>query len=58
MIENTVIENPALGVYVYKNTLKKDMDLVARLEKVMEENSGDWFKWSEAQVGDYQTMKD
>ena len=58
MIENTVIENPALGVYVYKNTLKKDMDLVARLEKVIEENSGDWFKWSEAQVGDYQTMKD
>jgi predicted 2-oxoglutarate/Fe(II)-dependent dioxygenase YbiX len=52
------VENPAIGVYIYKNALKKDMKLVERLEKVIEENSGHWFKWSEAQVGDYQTMKD
>ena len=58
MLENTVVENPALGVYIYKNTLSKDMNLVDRLEKVMNDNADEWFKWSEAQVGDYQTMKD
>jgi hypothetical protein len=59
-INEIKIENPANGVYIYKNTLNKELDLVSRLEKVMEDNSGagDWLKWSEAQVGDYQTMKD
>lgn len=58
MLENIVIENPTIGVYIYKNTLKKDMNLVGRLEKVIQENQDQWFKWSEAQVGDRQTMKD
>jgi predicted 2-oxoglutarate/Fe(II)-dependent dioxygenase YbiX len=58
MIEDVVVKNPALGVYIYKNTLSKEMNLVSRLEKVIEENQDEWFKWSEAKVGDYQTMKD
>jgi hypothetical protein len=58
MLENTVIENPAIGVYIYRNTLDKEMKLVERLENVIEDNQDEWFKWSEAQVGDYQTMKD
>ena len=58
MTSNHVIENPAVGVYIYKNTLNKEMNLVERLEKVIQDNGDDWFKWSEAQVGDYQTMKD
>jgi len=56
-INDIEIQNPATAIYVYKNTLNKGLDLVNRLEKVIEENSDDWFKWSEAQVGDYQTMK-
>lgn len=59
---NTDIQvvSPANGVYIYKNTLSKDLDLINRLEKVIEEKQSvePWFKWSEAQVGDYQTMKD
>jgi len=55
---NVSVENPALGVYIYKNTLSREMNLVNRLEKVIEENKDEWFKWSEAQVGDFQTMKD
>jgi len=58
MLENIVIENPAIGVYIYKNTLNKDMKLVERLEKVIEDNSNDFFKWSEAKVGYGKTMKD
>jgi hypothetical protein len=57
-MNNISVENPANGIYIYKNTLDKKMNLVERLEKVIEENQDSWFKWSEAQVGDYQTMKD
>jgi hypothetical protein len=59
-LANIIVENPANGVYIYKNTLNKELDLVNRLEQVMTDNEGknDWVKWSEAQVGDYQTMKD
>lgn len=59
---NTHIEvvSPATGIYIYKNTLNKDLNLVERLENVIKEQESvnPWFKWSEAQVGDYQTMKD
>jgi hypothetical protein len=58
MTRNLLVENPAIGVFIYKNTLDKDMNLVDRLEKVIQDNQDHWFKWSEAQVGDYQTMKD
>jgi hypothetical protein len=58
VLENIVIENPAIGVYIYKNTLKKEIDIVNRLEKVIGENQDEFFKWNEAQVGYGQTMKD
>jgi hypothetical protein len=54
---NYQIENPAIGIFVYK-AISKDLNLTQRLEKVIEENSGDWFKWQEALVGDNQSMKD
>jgi predicted 2-oxoglutarate/Fe(II)-dependent dioxygenase YbiX len=57
-MKNISVENPAIGVFIYKNTLDKEMNLVSRLESVIEDNKDEWFKWSEAQVGDYQTMKD
>jgi hypothetical protein len=57
---NIEVLNPANGVYIYKNTLNRELNLVQRLENAIEENKDKdpWFKWSEAQVGDYQTMKD
>lgn len=57
-INEIKIENPAPAVFVYRNTLDKSLNLVDRLEKTISENNDNWFKWSEAQVGDYQTMKD
>jgi len=57
-LSDVVIENPITGVYIYKNTLSKDLDLVNRLEKVIEDNGDDWFKWRVAMVGHQQVMKD
>jgi hypothetical protein len=57
-ISDLIIENPANGVYIYKNTLSKDLKLVERLEKVIAENNDDWFKWSFAMVGHQKIMKD
>ena len=57
-ISNINIENPAMGVYVYRNTLPKELDIVNRLEKAISENNDEWFKWSEALVGDRISMKD
>ena len=57
-IETTEIVNPSNGIYVYKNALNKDLNLVERLENVMSNNTHEYFKWSEAQVGDYETRKD
>jgi hypothetical protein len=57
---NLEILNPANGVFIYKNSLNKSLNLVERLENVISSNQDKdpFFKWSEAQVGDYQTMKD
>jgi hypothetical protein len=57
---NLEILNPANGVFIYKNSLNKSLNLVERLESAIKDNQDKdpFFKWSEAQVGDYQTMKD
>jgi hypothetical protein len=57
---NIEVLNPANGVFIYKNSLNKSLNLVERLENVINNNKNKdpFFKWSEAQVGDYQTMKD
>jgi len=57
-ISNVTIENPAMGIYIYRNTLPKELDIVNRLEKTIAENNDEWFKWSEALVGDRVSMKD
>jgi hypothetical protein len=57
-ILDVAIENPITGVYIYKNTLPKELDFVNRLEKVIEENNDDWFVWRPAMVGHQQVMKD
>jgi hypothetical protein len=40
----------APGIFVYKNVLKKDMDIINRLESVLN-NSNNPHKWREATVG-------
>jgi hypothetical protein len=52
------IDNPANGVYIYRNALSKDLDIVNRLENVILENNDEWFKWTTAMVGYQQVMKD
>jgi signal peptidase I len=55
-INDIKIDNPAQGVYIYRNTLPKELNLVNRLEKTIEANNDMWFKWSEALVGDRISM--
>ncbi len=57
-IDNIKIDNPAQGIYIYKNTLSKDLDLVNRLENVIDKNQDGWFKWSGALVGDRESIPD
>jgi Rps23 Pro-64 3,4-dihydroxylase Tpa1-like proline 4-hydroxylase len=57
-INDIQIDNPTIGVFIYRNTLPKNLNLTDRLDKTISENQDSWFKWSEAQVGDYVTMKD
>jgi len=57
-MEIVALKDPNLGVYLYKNVLNEEMDLVNRLENLMQEESESFFKWSEALVGDYQRMTD
>lgn len=55
-LSNTQIENPLPGVFIFRNTLPAELNLVNRLEATIAENEDEWFKWSEALVGDYQKM--
>lgn len=58
---NTVqIDSPFPGISIYRNTLPAGLDLVNRIEKVIEDNKdkNPWFKWSPALVGDGHEMKD
>jgi hypothetical protein len=57
-IDNIKIDNPAQGIYIYRNTLPKDLDLVNRLEAVIDKNQDGWFKWSGALVGDRESIQD
>jgi Rps23 Pro-64 3,4-dihydroxylase Tpa1-like proline 4-hydroxylase len=52
IVEIVKIKDPMLGIYLYKNMLTKDLNLVERLEKTMSvEDKSMFFKWSEATVG-------
>jgi hypothetical protein len=50
------LKDPNLGIYLYKNVLNEEMNLVNRLEEIMENDKDNFIKWSEALVGDYQKM--
>lgn len=44
------------GIYVYRDVLPKDLDIINRLEKVLNNNNG--YNWIQAKVGYNQVMKD
>lgn len=59
-------ENPAPGIIVYKNVVKKDLDIINRINNVLGESqeSGKPYNWNPAYVGynnlmpDYRDCKD
>jgi hypothetical protein len=50
--------DPKLGMFIYRNMLNKDMDLVNRLEACIGESTKPPYMWMEALVGDAQKMPD
>lgn len=60
IVEIEHISDPRLGIYLYKNMLDKDSNIVERIEKLMSENDNNnpFFKWSEALVGFSESRKD
>ena len=47
------IENPELGIYIYKNTIPNSKLIPAKIEKIIEINPElPFFKWKQAMVGD------
>ena len=52
------MESIGPGIYIYKNILTKDMNIINRLEKVLNGNMFDRFSWGTAQVGYESVMLD
>jgi hypothetical protein len=47
------IENPALGIYIYKNIIPNSQLIPAKIENVIESNPDlPFFKWKHSRVGD------
>lgn len=53
-----IIDNPAKGIYIYRNALPEAMNIPQRLEEILGNDKNVFFKWSEALVGDSQKVKD
>jgi hypothetical protein len=62
--KNIKIENPALGVYIYKNAIPNGLQLIERLESVLGNSSDELFKWTDStrvngkDLSDYRTCFD
>jgi hypothetical protein len=53
------VSDPKLGIYLYKNVLKKEFNLIERLETLISNNENhQFYKWSEALVGYSESIKD
>lgn len=58
-MEVVKVKDPMLGIYLYKNMLTKELDLINRIENIMSiEDKNMFFKWSEATVGYQERMPD
>jgi Rps23 Pro-64 3,4-dihydroxylase Tpa1-like proline 4-hydroxylase len=53
-----IIENPAKGIYIYRNALPESMGIPQKIENALGDGKSAFFKWSEALVGDFQKIKD
>jgi len=53
-MQAVVVDDPKLGIFLYKNMLPKELGIVETLERTMtkNENRNNMFKWSPALVGD------
>ena len=56
MITWDSIQNPASGILVYKNVIKKELDIINRLESVLGEENEKTYNWNPAYVGYNQLM--
>lgn len=58
-MEIVAAKDESYGIYIYKNMLTEDLDLVNRIENLLSTNdepSNGFFSWQEALVGDKQKM--
>jgi len=52
------VEDPKLGIILYRDTEIDRMDIPARLEKTIGNSQHEYFKWNEAMVGFNESMPD
>lgn len=54
-----IIENPVVGIYIYKNVIKDSHLIPDKIEKVIADNSDlPFFKWKPSMVGDMEIKSD
>ena len=50
-METVTLSDPRLGILVYKNAIKKELDIINRLESTIGNSTTMPFMWCEALVG-------
>jgi hypothetical protein len=57
-METYNVEDPKLGIILYRNAIPDDIKVIDRLEETLKDSSHDYFKWNEAMVGYNEKMPD
>jgi predicted 2-oxoglutarate/Fe(II)-dependent dioxygenase YbiX len=50
------VEDPKLGIILYRDAIPEDINIPKRLETVLKDSKHDYFKWNEAMVGHNTSM--
>lgn len=50
------VDDPKLGIILYRNAVAEDLDIPNRLEKTLKDSDHEYFKWNEAMVGHNTSM--
>jgi hypothetical protein len=50
------VEDPKLGIILYRDTIPEDSNIPERLEAVLKDSEHDYFKWNKAMVGHNTSM--
>lgn len=50
------VEDPKLGIILYRDAIPEDINIPERLETVLKDSKHDYFKWNEAMVGHNTSM--